>query len=242
MKRELVLPEDESAGLLFAAPRAYCLYEEDIEWLGEAIGRQVLPDVGYAGIILNCERSLRRQILQDLDLTCLQIVYFFNPFQFRFDDLLLDLGRLGEVAWRNCPDDDDCALLAGLPGLRAVNLTESKVTDEGLKQLSEVLTLESLVLSGTEITDAGLQRISALVDLKELDLSLTLVSDDGLPRLTGLKALEELRLCATGVSEEGIVSLLKLQNLKFLDLAETAVSEEGLAVLQAGLGYCQIDF
>lgn len=242
MKRDLILPEDESAGILFAAPRAYCLEEGDVDWLGDAMGTWHLPEAEYVGIIFNNDLPLRRRLLKELDLSCVQLLYFYNPFQFLFDDLMADLARLEQEELQSSADDEDCLLISSLHGLRAINLAESKITDQGLKLLSEVQSLESLSISCSNITNGGLEHISRLVDLRELDLSVTPISDDGLSQLTPLKMLEELRLASTGISEEGIVHLLKLQKLKFLDVSDTAITEEGIAILQAGLGHCQFGF
>jgi hypothetical protein len=242
MERDLFLPVNESAGLLFAAPRAYCLDEDEIDWLGEAMGTWHLPESEYVGIVFNNNLDLRRRLLRDLDLSCVQMLFFHNPYQVLFDDLLADVMRLERDELNTAPDDEDCALLSGLPGLRAINLTESKISDQGLKLVCEIQSLESLAASCTDITDFGLESLTQLVDLRELDLSLTMVSDDGLPKIGALKTLEQLRLASTSISDEGVSHLLKLQKLKWLDLSETAVGEDGIAVLQAGLGSCQIVF
>ena len=242
MKRDLVLPENESAGLLFAAARAYCLDHSEIEWLGEAMGTWHLPEAEYIGLLFNNDLTLRRQILQELDLSCIQMLYFHNPFQFFFDDLFSELSQLEREALNSSPDDTDCQILSGLHGLRAINLADSKISNHGLKLLCELQSLESLSVAFTNITDEGLDGLPNLVDLRELDLSLTLITDDGLEKLRPLKKLEELRLYSTSITEDGVVHLLKMQKLKFLDISETAVSEDGIAVLQAGLGTCQIAF
>lgn len=243
MQHSFNFPENESAGILFAADQAYCLDDSSIEWLGEATGNFCFPEgTTYAGLIFNNNVELRRKLLREIDLSCIQMLYFHNPFDLVFEKLIADLGNL-ERAVLNCvPDDEDCALISSLHGLRSVNLTESNISDEGLKMLCELQSLESLVVSYTSITDSGLDNLARLIDLRELDLSLSMISDQGLSKLSTLKTLEELRLHATGLSDDGLVHLLGLQKLRFLDLSETAVSEEGLAVLQAGLGSCQIAY
>lgn len=242
MQNVLVFPEDESAGILFAADRAYCLDDSAIEWIGEAMGTIPLPQSEYVGLIFNNNVSLRRKLLREIDLSCIQILYFHNPFELLFDELIEDLGQL-ERAVLNCdPDDEDCALLSSLPGLRAIDLTESNISDQGLKLLCDVQSLESLVVSYTGVTDYGLDCLSRLIDLRELDLSLSMITDAGMPKLVLLKTLEELRLSATAISDDGIPHLLSLQKLRYLDLTETAVSEEGIATLQTGLSDCQISF
>ena len=240
MQHSFNFPENESAGVIFAADQAYSLDDSTIEWLGEAMGPFQFPEGPYAGLIFNNNVSLRRRLLRELDLSCIQMLYFYNPFEVLFNNLLEDLGQLERAVLDCVPDDEDCALISSLHGLRAVNLTESNISDEGLKMLCELQSLESLVVSYTSITDAGLDNLARLIDLRELDLSLTMITDQGLGKLSSLKTLEELRLASTGLSDDGIGHLLSLHKLKFLDLSETAVSEEGMAVLQAGLASCQL--
>ncbi|MBX9685366.1 MAG: hypothetical protein K2X27_01615 [Candidatus Obscuribacterales bacterium] len=242
MPREIVFPDDDPVGLLFAADRSYCLVDSSIEWLGEASGVWTLPEAEYIGLVFNNNVSLRRRFLKDLDLNCIQMLYFHNPFELLFDELIEELGSLEKAVLNTAPDDTDCELLAALHGLRAINLTESNISDQGLHTICELQSLESLVLAYTSISDLGLQRLSQLIDLRELDLSLTMITDQGLEKIAELKTLEELRLNATAISDEGIAPLLALSRLSYLDLSETAVSEAGLELIQAELPDCQINY
>jgi hypothetical protein len=242
MQKLLVFPEDETAGLIFAADKAYGLDDTCIEWIGEAMGQIPLPESEYVGLVFNQNVPLRKRLLRELDVSSIQLLYFHNPFEMLFDELIEDLGRLEKAVLNCAPDDEDCALLSALHGLRAVNLTESNISDQGLKSLCDIQTLESLVLSYTNISDFGLDCLSRLIDLRELDLSLTMITDAGLAKISTLKTLEELRLSATAISDEGLVHLLSLQKLAYLDVSETAVSEEGVELLESSLPDCQIGF
>ena len=52
----------------------------------------------------------------------------------------------------------------------AVNLTFTKVTDAGLKELADSRALQELDLHGTKVTDAGLKELAGLKTLQTLDL------------------------------------------------------------------------
>lgn len=242
MQKIIAFPEEESAGILFAAEKAYSLDDCSIEWLGEAMGSIALPDEGYSGLIFNRNLDLRRRLLRNLDLSCLQILYFHNPFELNFDDLANDFFLSEGFGGEFEPDDEDCALLASLYGLRAINLTESRITDQGVKALSELQSLESLSLVNTAISDFAIECLSGLIDLRELDLSFTFITDEGVSRLAAVKTLEDLRLAATAVTDEGIKNLASLSRLSFLDLSETVVSEEGIDMLRRALPDCLISF
>lgn len=242
MQKLIVFPEDESAGLIFAADRAYGLDDSCIEWIGEAMGQIPLPESEYVGLVFNHNVPLRRRLLRSLDLSTVQLLYFYNPFELLFDELIEDLGRMEKAVLNCAPDDEDCALLSSLHGLRALNLTESKISDQGLKLLCDIQTLESLVVSYTNVSDFGLDCLNQLIDLRELDLSLTMITDQGLAKIGALKTLEELRLAATAISDEGLEHLLALEKLNYLDVSETAVSEAAIELLESSLPDCQIGF
>ena len=93
-----------------------------------------------------------------------------------------------------------------------VDLTNTKVTDAGLKELelAGLKSLQTLSLSGTGVTDAGLKELAGFESLQTLDLSLTGVTGAGLKELAGLKSLQTLMLISTaGVTDAGVAELQK---------------------------------
>lgn len=64
-----------------------------------------------------------------------------------------------------------------------VMLTNSKITDEELKLLTEVNGLKVVDVSGTRITDAGLEHLKEINSLTYLDVSNTRVTDAGFEAL-----------------------------------------------------------
>src|SRR5262249_52007664 len=79
------------------------------------------------------------------------------------------------------------------PGV-AVNLHDSKVTDDDLKDLAGLKQLRALDLSENNITDAGLKHLAALPQLQTLNLRWTYVTDAGMKELAKLKGLRSLDL------------------------------------------------
>lgn len=242
MEQVLVFPEHEAAGLLFAAEKPFSLDDSQIEWLCEASGEIRLPLCEYIGIVLNQNVNVRREVLKKLDPSSIQLVYFYNPFELVFDELIEDLFELDRSALSSDANDEDCELLSAIHGLRGVNLTQSKISSVGLDFVSELRSLESLSVSFTNTSDEDIPTIVRLRDLRELDLSLTMITDNGLAELQNLPRLQDLALTATCITDDGIDAILKIPQLRYLDISDTAITDDGLALLQASLSTCQIHF
>ncbi|MGA2032394.1 MAG: hypothetical protein ABSG68_09075 [Thermoguttaceae bacterium] len=128
--------------------------------------------------------------------------------------------------------DDGLRHLVGLPCLRNLALPSSKrITDAGLANLATIRKLESLSLDGTAVTSGGLSNLAGLKSLHWLNLSGTDISDDGLRHLQGLK-LELLRVCQTRITNRGIQMLKDMTTLRELDVAGTDTTAAALAYLK----------
>jgi internalin A len=78
--------------------------------------------------------------------------------------------------------------------LKALDLSETKVGDTGLKELAGLnLQLRTLYLADTDVTDEGLKEMAGMQALRTLDISQTWVTDAGLKALAGLRQLRTLR-------------------------------------------------
>lgn len=121
--------------------------------------------------------------------------------------------------------------LPKLEKLRVLTLVDAKqITDNGLKNLSQISSLEELDLSGTNVTDAGLKHLTALPNLHTLGLrDLDSITDAGLSSLAGISSLEELDLSGTGLAEAGLRELGELPNLRVLRLRENiGITDEAI--------------
>ena len=88
-----------------------------------------------------------------------------------------------------------------------LNLSKTKVSDEGLELLVQFTNLKRLHLENTGIGDAGLTHLKSLPNLEYLNLYGTNISDAGLQELTELKKLRKVYLWQTKVTEDGIPQL-----------------------------------
>lgn len=125
------------------------------------------------------------------------------------DDLLQRISQLPnlkslDLAQRPI-DDRQFALLAPLAEgcLRDLTLRGTNLTDVGLVELGRFERLEVLDLSNTQITDDGLRHLKPLAHLRDLHLMLTETTDAGLLPLGQLPSLESLDVTLTAVSGGG---------------------------------------
>ena len=130
--------------------------------------------------------------------------------------------------------------LAGLKSLQTLDLSGTEVTDAGLKELAGLKSLQTLDLSDTKVTGAGLKELAGLKNLQSLNLDYTQVTDAGLKELAGLKSLQSLHLGYTKVTDAGLKELAGPKNLQTLDLNNTKVTNAGLKELRMALPGCRI--
>ena len=104
---------------------------------------------------------------------------------------------------------------ADLEKVTSLNLNNTIMLDEGLKELPKLKNLRYLRLFGTLITDAGLKELTNRQQLTAIDLGLTQITDAGLKELPKLKNLRSLNLNDTKVTKAGMAELRKaLPNCK----------------------------
>ena len=104
---------------------------------------------------------------------------------------------------------------ADLEKVTSLNLNNTIMLDEGLKELPKLKKLRYLRLFGTLITDAGLKELTKRQQLTAIDLGLTQITDAGLKELPKLKNLRSLNLNDTKVTRAGMAELRKaLPNCK----------------------------
>lgn len=115
-----------------------------------------------------------------------------------------------------------CRLLSQSRHLEKLDLSGTKLDEQGLVYIGQLFALQELRLERTGTSDTGLAYLANLNKLRVLNLWQTSISDNGLPYLGGIKNLEELELVATKVHGPGLIHLQGLVNLKKLSFGGTA--------------------
>ncbi len=141
-------------------------------------------------------------------------------------------GRVVGVSLRGVDGVDDRALarLGPLDPLYTLDLTDSDVTDAGLRW-TDAARLKALYLDGTAVRGQVLDGVVGATALEVLSLSRTAVGDDTLAQVAGLTQLIELHLSGTRVTDAGVVALRTLTALRVLDLSDNHLDGSSLAQL-----------
>jgi len=113
------------------------------------------------------------------------------------------------------------SLLKGRKNLVAVYISNTALTDAGVKELAEIDTLEQVYLwYSPKLTNASVESLAGLKGLKALNIGGSQVNDDGLKVLGGMTQLEQLWASHLPVTDAGLKPLAKLTGLKALNLME----------------------
>lgn len=124
--------------------------------------------------------------------------------------------------------DTGLKLLGPLPALQTLSLESTNTTGHGLRHLGELNQLFQLKLSNSQVTDAGLETLSHLPALQILALDGTKVSGEGLQHLQGLRHINHINLNNTSLMDAGLLHLGKVDNLEMLWINRTNVTDAGL--------------
>jgi internalin A len=123
--------------------------------------------------------------------------------------------------------------LAKLPHLEKLDLSHTRISDEGLVYLRFAPEIADLNLYYAEqITDQGMSAIKEWKHLKRLNLRGTRISDGTLEIISHLPQLEALDIANAPVTDNGLDSLMTLINLKELSLGRRRESDNEVEVLR----------
>jgi hypothetical protein len=143
-------------------------------------------------------------------------------------------GRVAAVdlrgSWIN---DAEMLHLAELPDLEKLDLSHTRITDEGLLRLKAAPKISDLNLYYAEwITDQGMTAIRNWKHLKRLNVRGTRISDATLEIVSHMSGLEAIDIANTAVTDNGLDQLITLVNLKELSLGRGRLSNVALETVR----------
>ena len=122
-------------------------------------------------------------------------------------------------------------LLTGLTDLEGLVLSNTMVTDKGVKRLGQIESLRHVYLYGTDVTDESVPAIVKLPHLSKLIVSETRITNRSLQTLKNNRTLKRLGIKGTQVNFRGIPALGTISSLRNLDIRDLEVSDQHLAPL-----------
>ena len=129
--------------------------------------------------------------------------------------------------------DSDLRRLVLLPDLSKLDLSLTRITDQGMQELRNLTGIVDLNLYFAEyVTDEGLAAIKDWKKLKRLNLHGTKVSDTTLEHISGITTLEALNVGSAMITDVGIERLVSLPNLKELTIGGNELGDAGLQALR----------
>jgi internalin A len=129
--------------------------------------------------------------------------------------------------------DMDLRLLAEYADLTTLDLSLTRVTDQGMAELKKLRNVTDLNLYYAEyVTDQGVAAIKDWKKLKHLNLHGTKSSDTALEHIAGITSLESLDVGSTLMTDVGLERLAPLTNLKALTMGGNELGDAGLQALR----------
>lgn len=147
------------------------------------------------------------------------------------------LARLSGLATLRRLDVSNCAIhgdglrhIAGLTGLKELNLTLTSVTDEGLEHLSQLTELRKLGLASTQCNGTGFAHLKALKELESVNFHFTPLNDAGLQLISQVPISDRLWFAHTQFTDAGAKHLASLTGLKRCGIGSKDAASSGEAV------------
>jgi hypothetical protein len=138
--------------------------------------------------------------------------------------------------------DTDLRRLLQLPSLSSLDLSLTRITDQGMQELKNATGIVDLSLYFAEyVTDEGLAAIKDWKKLKHLNVHGTKISDTTLEHISGITTLESVNVGTAMITDVGIERLVSLPNLKELTMGGNELGDAGLQALRQIPGLTYLD-
>jgi Leucine Rich repeat len=148
------------------------------------------------------------------------------------------------------PCDDVLEMLGQHHGITTILMKGHQATDLGLRHLKGLANLEDLYIwDSYDISDEGLKQLENLVELKNLHIDKSRVTDKGFLRLARMKQMDHLVLAHHCFTDDGLAAIVEMRSLRWLDIggtleAPSKITDEGMAMVSQlknlqllGIGY-----
>jgi internalin A len=138
--------------------------------------------------------------------------------------------------------DTDLRKLLQFPDLAVLDLSLTRITDEGILELKTAPGIVDLNLYYAEyVTDEGMAALKGWRKLKRLNLHGTKISDTTLEHIAGIVSLESLNIGSANITDVGLERLVSLPHLRELTIGGNAMGDAGLQAVRQIPGLTYLD-
>lgn len=129
--------------------------------------------------------------------------------------------------------DQGLEALVDLPTLKFLTVSSDRCTDNGMKVIKKLKTVEQLSFQGMKnLTDKGLEYIVENPRIRTLRIDTTKITPKGLPLIAKLKHLFLLDMGWLGIGDDGLKMLPNSEVLRSLDISGNPITNKGLQSLR----------
>lgn len=172
-------------------------------------------------------------------------------------NLAYSFSPLGKrISNRKLDSDAACEILTSFPWLQELSLSQSQISDEGLRHIGKLTFLREIKILASRygsrrgeptISDVGIQHLAGLKKLEVFHAPNTRLTDASLKVFGAFETLRELDLRGCPITDAGLQQLSDLRHLQVLQLGAANITARGLARITQNpirslfLYDCQID-
>lgn len=148
------------------------------------------------------------------------------------------LPRLRNLSLSGCVGVSDASasqILSHMTGLQAIDVSGTKMTNEGISHIAQLGELHTLRCGGCKgVTDESLVSLSSRDTMVSIDLSDTGVTDKGVSRfILSLPSLTCISCAGCNISDPSLQAMAQLPGLQCLNISNCeSITDQGLSQLQ----------
>lgn len=111
-------------------------------------------------------------------------------------------------------------------GLQIIKINDSKITDEGVKEIAKIKSINNVFLQSSKITERGVAYLKDLPALHSLYLYMPTFSDRAAEELAKIKTLTNLEIFSPQFNDSHLDYIVKMPNLEYVSLKGTDIGAD----------------
>lgn len=148
---------------------------------------------------------------------------------------LANLNKLRRLSLRGCEriSNKSTPYLIGLPNLTILDISGTDISDDGMKEICKIQSLQRLYIQKTKITDSSYHLLHNLINLKYVDIAESLSFRDDFRNSELMHHTTFVTLRHRGLNDNHLRNLANIHTLRDIDLCgNSAITDQGLLYLK----------